>query len=195
MELLVLKDELAELESRLEAWLKRVVAHELLPLVRVVDLLENVDPELLLPLRQSGWGHDRAHDEVVVDRDPLRRARGKARVYGGRRARGGESAKRPKLLGAGLVQREALARIVHRCDDPPLMTGDRRRDGRTRGLAQIREGLGLHGVLDATEESLVLLLRTVAGDGERVLRRLGDEVLRGLPRAVVVHPQEEGVER
>src|SRR5438445_7904635 len=74
MELLVLQDELPELETGLEARLKRVVRHELLPFVGVVDLLEHVDPALLLRLGQPWRRHDRAHDEVVVDGNPLRRA-------------------------------------------------------------------------------------------------------------------------
>src|SRR5438552_4428772 len=193
MKLLVLKDELAELEPRLEVGLKSVVAHELLPFVRVVDLLENVDPERLLSWRKSRRRHDRPHDEVVVDRDALRLARGKARVHGGGRAGRHERAQRSHLL--GLVELQAFARVVHGRDDATLMAGDSRRDCGARGLADVGEGLCLHQVLDAAEERLILLFRTGPGYRERILFGRVDEILSGLPWTVVVHPEEEWVER
>src|SRR5438552_8745356 len=164
VELLVLQDELAELDPGLEVGLERVVAHELLPLVRVVDLLEHVDPECLLPLGEARGRHDRAHDEVVVDRDPLRFACGEARVHGGRRARGHERAERPHLL--GLVELPAFARVVHGRDHATLVSGDSGRDRRARRLADVGEGQCAHEVLDPAEESLILLSRAGAGHRE-----------------------------
>src|SRR2546430_3917572 len=192
MELLVLLDELEEVGSGLEVGLERVVAHELLPLVGVVHLLEHIDPELLLSRGESGRRHDRAHDEVVVDRDALRFAGGKAHVDGGRGAGRHERAERPKLL--GLVQLESLARVVDGGHDTALMSGEGRGDCCARSLGDVRERLRLHRVLDASEECLVLLFCAGAGDGHRVLLGRGDEVLRGLPRAVVIDPEEEGVQ-
>src|SRR3989442_1419400 len=71
MQLLVLEDKLPELEARLEGGLDEESLHVRLPVVRVEDLLEHVRPEALLPRREAGRAHDRAHDVVIVDREPL----------------------------------------------------------------------------------------------------------------------------
>src|SRR2546428_1605648 len=110
MKLLVLQDELAELQARLEVRLKRVVVHELLPLVGVEHLLEDVDPERLLGGAEAGRRHDRAHDEVVVDRKTLRLARREACVDASLRAVRRERAERTKLA-RGLIDRQSLARV------------------------------------------------------------------------------------
>src|SRR5207245_11044945 len=122
MKLLVLQDELAELEARLERGVESVVIHELLPFFRVEDLLEDVDPEGLLLRREPRRRHDRSHDEVVVDRYPLRLARRETRVDPGLRALGSERAERPKLLRAGLIEGESPAGVVHRGDGAALAT-------------------------------------------------------------------------
>src|SRR5438093_11981543 len=133
MELLVLEDELPELEPGLEVGLQCVGGHERLPLIGVERLLEYVDPELLLTPRQSGWPHDRAPDEVVVDGGALRLACCETRVGRGRRARGRECAEGSKLL--RLIQLESLTGIVHRRDDAALVSSDGRCDGGSRRLA------------------------------------------------------------
>ena len=74
------------------------------------------------------------------------------------------------------------------------MAGERRSDRRAGGLRDVGEGLQLHRVLDAAEERFILLLRAGARDRDRAFLRGSDEVLGRLPWAVVVHPEEEGIE-
>src|SRR4026209_859257 len=122
VQLLVVVDERAEVETRSEVGVERVGLHERLPLRRLVDLLEHVDPERLLLWRQAWRRHDRPHDEVVVDRETLRLAGREARKRTGRRACWHERAERTELL--LLIQPEALARGVS-CDlDAALGAGE-----------------------------------------------------------------------
>src|SRR6266536_6522453 len=99
VELLVVGDELLELRTRAEVGLQLVVGHELLPIVRLVHLLEHVDPERLLPGGEARGGHDRADDEVVVDREALRFARREVLERAGGRAARLEGAERTQLAG------------------------------------------------------------------------------------------------
>src|SRR5207247_6619762 len=139
-------------------------------------------PELLLRRRQAGRGDDGPHDEVVVDRGALRLA-GREPVVDARfRAVRQERAQRTHLLRARLIEGETLAGVVDRGDDATLVTRDGRGDGGAGRLRHVGERLRLHGVLDAAEERLVLLLRAGARDDERILLRRVDEVLRRLPR-------------
>src|SRR5258708_29611210 len=195
VELLVVGDQLVEVRAGAEVGLQLVVGHELLPIVGVVDLLEDVDPERLLALREAGRRHDRADDEVVADREPLRRAGRHALECRGRRARGLERAERPHLAGRAGEESLALARVVHRGHDAALMAGDGRGDRRAGGRRDELERLDPRGGLDAVEPGVLLLPRAGARHDERIGLRGGDEVLRGLPWTVVIHPEVERVER